>query len=67
MLSVQRPEQAGTSQRQSGLPLEAPESNKERSYRVARFPPDTETGREPYHGLGDLRHDAPLDPPSSGT
>lgn len=27
----------------------------------------TETGREPYHGLRDLRHDAPLDPPTSET
>lgn len=67
MLSVQRPERAGTSRRRSGLPLEDPERNKERSHRVARFAPDTGTGRGPYHGLRDLRHDAPLDPPTSGT
>lgn len=40
VLSAQRPERAGTSQRQSGPPWEAPEGNKERSYRVARSPPE---------------------------
>lgn len=30
-------------------------------------PPDTEAGRGPYHGFRDLRHDAPLDPPTSAT
>lgn len=67
MLSGQRPGRAGTSQRRSGLPLGAPEGNKERGYRVAGVPPDTGTGTEPHHGLRDLRHDAPLDPPTSGT